>query len=292
MMFFDPNFTLVLRELMPWAGLFFRAITELGSEIFYVVLILTSFWAFKKRGSIILVFVLLFSILSNYWLKVAIQNPRPDEIYHYEGVDPYNYSTPSGHAQNSATLFGWIAVKVRTWWMLLISTILTILIGISRIYLGVHFLGDVLLGWFVGFLIVVLLLYLEEPFKEFVSKHNYLHLYLLLFIFGLVATIFSTYVLPQPPEDNFGALGGLIMGIAIGLPLERRYVNFSTEAPNGQKWRLILRVIIGLLAVVTIMVGLGAILPTAEVWLRTIRYALATIVGLFIWPLIFTRISL
>ncbi|MBD3406336.1 MAG: phosphatase PAP2 family protein [Candidatus Lokiarchaeota archaeon] len=291
-MFFDPEFTVVLRELMPWAGLFFRAITELGSELFYVALLLTSFWAFKKRESITVIFVLLFSIVSNYWLKTAIANPRPPETYHYPGVDPTNYSTPSGHSQNSATLFGWISAKVKIWWVFLVSIILTLLIGISRIYLGVHFLGDVLLGWLIGFLIVILLLYLQEPLNNFVAEQNYVHLYILLFVFGLAATVFSTYILPLPPGDNFGALGGLIMGIAIGLPLERRYVDFSVEAPEGQKWRLALRVIFGLILVLVIMVGLGSILPTTEVWLRALRYALATVTGLFIWPVIFTRIGL
>ena len=139
-MFFDPTLTLDLRNLLPWAGDLFKIISELGSATFFVVLILVGFWTFHKRESIIVAFVLVIAAVSNYWLKIAIANPRPDTSYWYEGVDPENYSTPSGHAQSSGTLYGWITGKVKTWWMLLISTVLTFLIGISRIYLGVHYL--------------------------------------------------------------------------------------------------------------------------------------------------------
>ncbi|TFG13598.1 phosphatase PAP2 family protein [Candidatus Thorarchaeota archaeon] len=290
-MVFDPALTTALREALPWAGPFFLAITELGSETFYVVLILVGYWAFRKKDSIKVAYVLIASVVSNYWLKLAIANPRPDPTNWLGDYEASNYSTPSGHSQNSATLFGWIAAKAKMWWMYILSGILIFLIGISRVYIGVHYLGDVLLGWGVGILTVTLLYFAEEPMSAYFEKMDGLLAYGLLFIFGLLATIISSFLLPQPPGDNFGALGGLIMGLAIGLPLEQRYVMFETSAPNGQKWRIILRVLIGLILVLGVMIGLAPILVTENVFLRAIRYTLVVIIGSFVWPLIFKRVG-
>jgi len=289
---FDPTITTWLRTLVPWAGLLFALITELGSDIFYVVLVLTGFWAYKKKDSILVVWVLLISVLSNYWIKLAIANPRPPAMYWWPGADATNYSTPSGHAQNSAMLFGWLAVKAKRWWMYLIAIVMTVLIGISRVYLGVHYLADVLLGWALGLGLLAILLLAEKPLSKALSRYKVGYLYLALFLFGLAATLVSAYVLPQPPLDNFGALGGLTMGVAIGLFLENRFVNFTVEPAGGQKWRLVLRVVIGLVLVIATMVGLAPFLPTAQIWLRALRYALVAIVGAFVWPLIFKAAKL
>ena len=295
-MFFDPTLTEIFRALLPWAGTFFSVITQLGSETFYIALILIGYWGFRKRESIITATVLFFSVITNYWFKVIIANPRPDELtYWYEGASDVNYSTPSGHAQNSASLFGWIGVKVKRWWMLTISAVLIILIGLSRVYLGLHYLGDVILGWGIGLLTVFIFLVIEKPLVEFLSKFKEEYILLGLVIIGLVATVVTTFLAPPstiPYEDNFGSRGGLMVGLGLGLLLERRYVGFEVEPYNGERWRLVLRVIIGLVLVIGIMLGLSGILVTSDVWLRMIRYTLVAFIGTFLWPLIFKKLKL
>ncbi len=291
-MFFDPNYTLVLRDLMPWAGAFFSLLTELGSDTFYVALILIGFWAFRKKESVLVGVVLLTSLVLNYVLKLAIANPRPDSSYWYEDIEATNYSTPSGHAQNSATLFGWFSAKVRTWWMLVISIVLTLLIGISRVYLGVHYLGDVLLGWGIGLLTVVILMLLEKPIAAKLERFKQEQLWGLFALVGLILLLVLSYLTPLPPGDNFGAIGGVMIGLAIGVVLEKRYVDFSVEPPGGQKWKLVLRVILGLILVMLLLAGLSAILPTDIVLLRATRYGLVTFVGIFVWPLIFNKLRI
>ncbi|KXH77253.1 MAG: hypothetical protein AM326_12530, partial [Candidatus Thorarchaeota archaeon SMTZ-45] len=216
---------------------------------------------------------------------------RPPVSNWLPGADGPNYSTPSGHSQNSATLYSWFTARVRTWWMGLIAIILTLLIGISRVYIGVHFLEDVLLGWGIGIITVLLFVYFEKPVREYLSKYNAEHLLLVLMFIGLLMTLTNSF-LPPPPNDNFGAYGGLTIGFALGLILEMRFVNFTTEPYEGQKWRLVIRVVIGLILVIGLMYLLAPFLPTGEIWLRTIRYALIAITGLFIWPLIFKKVNL
>jgi membrane-associated phospholipid phosphatase len=290
-MLFDPGLTDVLRDALPNLGDFFFLITQVGGTLFYVILLLVAYWSYNKRGAIILSCVLIVSILTEYYLKVIIAKERPPSSNWYPGVDPPNYSTPSGHSQNSATLYGWLTSRVRTWWMALTSIILVGLIGISRIYLGVHYLGDVLLGWGIGIVIVVLLVYLEKPARDYLSRYKVEHLLVVLLIAGFLLTLLAA-LLPQPPNDNLGAYGGLTMGLAIGLILERRFVNFTTDPYEGQRWRLVPRVVIGLLLVVAVMYGLAPILPTDLIWHRALRYSLVAITGIFIWPAIFKRVNL
>ena len=290
-MLFDPGITDVLRNALPGLGDFFLLISQIGSELIYIALLLIGFWTYKKRESILLIYVLVISALSNYWLKFLIANDRPPSGNWYPGSDPPNYSTPSGHAQNSVALYGWFTVKVKTWWMALVAIVLTGLIGISRVYLGVHYLGDVLLGWGIGIVIVLVFFYLENPVREYLSRYKTENLLLVLAIIGFLLTLIAS-LLPQPPNDNFGSYGGLIIGVALGLLLEMRFVNFSIEPHEGQKWRLVLRAVIGLILVIGLVLGLSPILPTEDIWLRMIRYCLATVVGLFIWPLIFKKVNL
>lgn len=295
-MFFDPNITLVLRSLMPWAGEFFKLISQLGSEYFYIGLVLIGFWAVKKRAAILLTYVLLTGMVSNYLLKLAIANPRPDSSYWYPGVEETNYSTPSNHAQLSSTLYSWFSLKIKTWWILILSIVLTFLIGISRVYLGVHYLEDVLIGWSIGIITALILYYLEKPFADWLSKYRDEYLYLMLFLIGFGMTAALTYLTPLAPGDNFGSFGGIIMGTAIGLLLEKRLVNFSAELetrPNRNVLlRLILRCVIGLIFVIGLLVVLSPFMPTADVWLRALRYTIVAVSGFFVWPLIFTRLKL
>jgi len=290
-MIFDPGFTDVLRDALPGLGDFFFLITQLGGTLFIVVALLVAYWAYNKKGAIILTYVLIVSIISEYFLKVIIANERPPSSNWYPGVDPPNYSTPSGHAQNSTTFFGWLTARVKTWWIALISIILVGLIGISRIYLGVHYLGDVLLGYGIGIVIVLVFVYLEKPARDYLSRYNTEHLLVVFLVAGFLLTLIAS-LLPQPPNDNLGAYGGLTMGFAIGLILEMRFVNFTTEPYEGQMWRLILRVLIGLLLVIGVMYGLAPLLPTEEIWLRAVRYCLVAVTGIFVWPAIFKRANL
>ena len=287
-MFFDPNITTLIRDLLPWAGVFFRIVTELGGEIFLISVLLIAFWTYRKREATIITFILIVSIMTNYWLKYAIGNPRPPASYWYGDIEAIDYSTPSGHAQNSGALYSWLGAKVRTWWMILTSVILMFLIGISRVYLGVHFLGDILLGWAIGIVIGLAGFYFEAQISDFASRTKTKYWYLLLFSIGFILIALSS-ILPYPGGENFGAYGGLTIGVAVAFPLEKKYVNFDFDVGRP---RLAARVIIGLVLVIGVMLGLSPFLPTSEIWLRALRYFTVVLVGIFLWPLIFKKIRL
>jgi membrane-associated phospholipid phosphatase len=289
--FFDPGITDILRNALPGLGDFFLIVSQFGSELVFIGLLLVLYWAVNKEEAILATYVLIASIIVNYWLKYIIAKERPPASNYYPGADYSNYSTPSGHSQFSATLYGWFAVRIRRWWMVLIAIVLTTLVGISRVYLGVHFLEDVLLGWGVGILMIIVFVYIEKPATTFLSRYRYEYLLLGLAIIGIAMTLIA-WSLPEPPYDNFGSIGGLTIGLAFGLALERRFVNFSVTPKEGQRWRLVLRVAIGLAIVIGLMVGLKAILPFEDLWSRVFRYATVALSGVFAWPAVFKRVNL
>lgn len=292
---FDTYWTDALRSLMPWAEPFFRAVTLMGSEFFYLVLIAIGYWALNKKASILTTFVLTISVVSNYWLKIIIRYPRPPATNCLPGVKEVNYSLPSGHAQSSTTFWGWLGAKMKKWWMIILSATLIVLIGLSRVYVGAHWMADVATGWATGLFILIIILRLEVPIQSFLSRFKPASLYLGLTMFGLVAMILTESLSPVTIvglKDNFGGNGGLIMGLGVGLALESKYAKFEVTPKNGEKWRVALRVITGLILVTSVMVVLSPILPSEIYWLRSIRYSLTTIIVIFLWPLIFKKLGL
>ena len=279
----------MLRDLLPWAKDIFKLITELGSNTIYLAVILVIFWGINKRFAKVTAFVVVGSSILNYWLKAVLKHPRPDPSLWLTSAS--NYSFPSGHAQSSAAFYGWLSIKIKKWWMLIMGTSLIILVGISRIYLGVHWLGDVLAGWGIGIVIVTLVWRFEGPIAKYFSRYNTYYLYMGLALLGGVAIILTEIILPVP-TDNFGGSGGIVIGLALGLALEKKYVNFEVKNPEKKTWKIILRILIGLILVLVLYYGLSPFLPSEEVLPAALRYFLVALVGAFVWPLIFSRIEL
>ncbi|WP_149276321.1 phosphatase PAP2 family protein [Pareuzebyella sediminis] len=158
---------------------YFVFVTNIGDVKGYIIVliltILISFFILKKWkfiGQIFLVLVL--ATLSNMMLKRFIDRARP-EIEHLVSVKTLSY--PSGHAMSSMAFYGFLIylvykLKVRSVWKVFIILLLSLLIlsiGISRIYLGVHFPSDVIGGWVAGMIWIVfciLIFNLVEVFRR------------------------------------------------------------------------------------------------------------------------------
>jgi undecaprenyl-diphosphatase len=163
----DRSIMLALRTSDPavpvgpaWLGDAMLQFTALGSG--FVLWLLTALaagflLAAKKRRSALVLFVsIALGMLLNTLLKDLFVRPRPELVAHLVQVQTTSF--PSGHAMNSAivylTMGGLLARSQRgrtvRIYLLAAAILLTVLVGISRVWLGVHWPSDVVAGWCVG----------------------------------------------------------------------------------------------------------------------------------------------
>lgn len=135
-------------------------ITSLGGgKVLLMSSLIVAFYLFlkKRREAFIFLIYLYSGIILNLVLKFFYERPRPDGL---SLINEYTYSFPSGHAMNSFLFFSaFIYILFRetkdkriTFVVFLISMLLVVAIGFSRLYLGVHYLSDVIAGYIAGFL--------------------------------------------------------------------------------------------------------------------------------------------
>ena len=166
---FDTEILLAFREAgqtdNPIGPLWFeeamRDITGLGSTIVLVMvtavtifyLLLIGRW---RTALLVLVTVGGGQILSSL-LKLGIDRPRPDLVSHLAEVQTLSF--PSGHAMMSAVTYltlgsmlaGIVPGRATKIYVLGVAVLVTLMVGVSRVYLGVHWPSDVLAGWCAGF---------------------------------------------------------------------------------------------------------------------------------------------
>lgn len=259
----------------------FRLITFFGDEKFYLVLLPLVYWCVDKRLGIRLALLVLASNTINLWLKYACGLARPDPakvryIAHQDGP-----GFPSGHTQSATTAFGYLGSQARRRAWLGGAIMLFLLVGLSRLYLGVHHLYDVLGGLVLGGLLVLLFVRglpaAERWWGGWPCAARYAA------AAGLPIVLFAVW----PVEGVSGSLGALC-GFAVGALIEVERVRFVSAGAPPQR---VLRFLLGFAFVAVLYFGLSAVPIEGEAW-RFVRYAA---VGLFASagaPWLFVRLRL
>ncbi len=150
-----------------------KGITLLGSATFFIPFIIFLLIFIKNnylRLSISINIILI--TLLNQILKFVIQRPRPTQ---YRIVDASGYSFPSGHSMVSMAFYGFLIYLIYRYLknkylktiLILILSVVIVLIGISRIYLGVHYTSDVCAGFLLSLsYLIVYIHYIENWLNE------------------------------------------------------------------------------------------------------------------------------
>ena len=151
-----------------------KFITNFGGAIFLVIATITLFIVIKNKkiGISILSNVAIVTVL-NQLIKRILQRPRPTE---YRIIEETGYSFPSGHSMVSMAFYGYfiyliykyVKNKYVKWISIVLLSILICSIGVSRIYLGVHYTSDVLGGFFIS--ISYLIIYISAVNKFVIDE--------------------------------------------------------------------------------------------------------------------------
>ncbi|MDR2095627.1 MAG: phosphatase PAP2 family protein [Treponema sp.] len=252
-----------------------KIITSLGTELFYIPAILLIYWCINEKKGFRLGVMLLISIWINMICKGFLKMPRPYEFDRSIGLafEP-SYGMPSGHAQITACfwipLADWLstfrntsAVKpagkpqLERAFFYTAAGFIILLIGFTRLYLGVHFPTDLLGGWVLAGIILAVYFIYGKRLAEFLQGQG--------LRIQLIVTAFMSLGLNVVYPQN-RSLSALFLGFCVGYALMRKHLHFSVTSGEvkGKRQRfgiLALRYLFGIAGAACLILALKFFLP-------------------------------
>ncbi len=290
----------------PVFDIFFQVITYCGDEIVFMAVAMILFWCVSKKEGYYILTVGFIGTIINQFLKITFRILRPWDLDPSIGVvgnakeAATGYSFPSGHTQNSVGTFGSLAYIFKKRWVRIVSIALCVLVPFSRMYLGVHTPLDVVVSVVIA---LALVFGLRPIFNKVYDSTKGFIIFISVMIFMSVAFVLYLELFNFPPEvylvlddgltplehslKNAYTLLGALLGMAIALPIERKYIKFETS----DKWYIqILKVALGL----GIVLGIKELLEVAlkpifgsHQSIHAIRYFGVVMVAVCVYPLLF-----
>lgn len=267
---------LVRNPILDWV---FYVLTQLGDQYAFIIVAVILYWIYDKKYAHKFAFTYMLSALVNTGIKEIFKRPRPyiahpDEVSVESHWETDGYSFPSGHAQASGVL-GYTAYdlskRLKKPFIWSIGIFLMIVVPLSRIYLGQHYLTDVLVGTILSFVLAHYTFKLIDRMND--KEDLYTLMILPLFIIGLFFV----------ENHTFYISAGAFIGFAIGYFLEKRFVQYDVkEKPLIQ----VIKIIIGLVITLVIKEGLKFVFSDT-LWFDFLRYLLIGVWVSYGAPLVF-----
>jgi membrane-associated phospholipid phosphatase len=245
-----------------WLDWLMVGITSLGSENFYLLALPLLYWCWDKKKALYTGAAFLVAISLNDIMKTVFQNPRPDPEKLLPGIRelaaqyrPNEPGFPSGHAQGSVAFWGSLALSSRNRAAWAICAVIIILVSYSRLYLGVHYLGDVIGGLLLGLACLAVVI----PVMNAVAKrYDRFHPALVIVVCIIVPAAAALFL----PGNMLSKDMGTISGFLIGAYLADRAFSFN---PRNRIAFQLAKIWIGLAGLAAIRFGLKAVLPDLPV---------------------------
>lgn len=292
---------LLERIRMPGLNELMLLITRLGEETAFLVVALIVFWCVDKKKGYYVMAVGFLGTMVNQILKLSCRVPRPwvldpdFQILEQARGAATGYSFPSGHTTSAVGTFGCLAVVAeRKWWRNLCIA-LAVLVGFSRMYVGVHTPADVLVGAATA---LVLIWLLKKPTLDGGVREmkGVIAAMVAVAVIFLLYVSFWTFPADMDPHNmesgtkNAYTMIGCLTGVAIVYLVDMKYLHFPEKAVW---WVQIIKILVGLLLVLAVKEGLRAplelIMPVYPA--RAVRYFLIVVMAGAVWPMSFARLS-
>lgn len=278
----------------------FEAITNLGSDVLFLVLLSLIYLSYDKRFGRRLCYVFFFMVYATDFLKEFFQDPRPPA--NIEREEPYtSWGFPSGHTTTTITFYGYIMLshigeRRYRFPLIILCMFPIIVVPISRMVIGVHDLQDVVGGAVIALSILLAYMVFLPRAATVVKAWSVerqmavgVSVAMLLWVIGglILTARHSGDLLVALEETAMGA--GLLLGCAIAFPLEEAYVDYRPET-MARKDRMV-AAIIGLPMTIVVYVVLSMvsddILPGYAADLLT--YSVLILVLTLLVPYLLTR---
>ncbi|MFQ5612098.1 MAG: phosphatase PAP2 family protein [Anaerolineae bacterium] len=279
-----------LESLLPWGtgiiqavqaghtpffdGLF-KTVTFLGNVEGYLLLLPAIYWCIDARLGRRLGLVVFLSVILNFVAKSIYNLPRPDPALVRVLVEESSPSFPSGHAQTTLVMWGYLFTVWRKRVFGILAGLVILLVGVSRVYLGVHFPQDVLGGWLIGLVLLGVFLWGGARLGPVISAWPLWGQLVL----AVVAPLGLFFILPV---DDAVPAAAALLGFAVGVALEQDHLRFSADGV----WRQRAIRYVAIVLVVAVWAGLRLVFPPG-MFFRFVRYALTGVTAAYVAPLIF-----
>ncbi len=298
---FGISFIVALQGLGDWLLPPMRLFSNLGTENFFFLVLPLAYWCVDASLGLRIGFILITSNMFNNMGKLLFAGPRPYWVSaHVRAFWPETtFGIPSGHAQNAVVVWGMIAAYSKRTWVWVTAILLAFLIGFSRLYLGSHFPHDVLFGWFLGAVLLWLFVRYWDTAVAWIGSKTFNYQIIIAFIGSLVFIVLglgttslrSNFQIPDAWINNTLLIGtdvpapvdvngiftsaGTFFGLAVGAAWIMSLGGYQAQGPLQKR---AIRYVIGLIGILILWMGLGAVLPRGDGFifysLRFIRYSL------------------
>ncbi len=273
----------------------FKFFTFLGYEEFYLFLLPLVYWCIDRSIGIRLGIIALSSAWLNGLVKHLFTIPRPADPRIQIPLPETSPSFPSGHSQNAIANWGYLAVRFRNRLLWAVALIAIVGISLSRIVLGVHFPQDVIGGWLIGLVLLVVWVWAEPGAIRWIAAQSTL-------LQGALAVgvpLLLVFLHPADAAGRYPAEGAVVpmstlLGLGVGVIMERARVRFCTDGSLGRR---AFRFGVGLILVAAVYALPKLLIPEEmpygwETMARLVRYGSLGWVVAFACPWLFVRLGL